>query len=232
MRSVGELRGADLLLFDLTPRQLVEIAGDRLPPSYRRKLEEYRYGPGVFKMDWALNGPIPWRAAECRLSATVHVGGTLDEIAASERGPWEGRTSERPFVLVVQPSVFDGSRAPAGMHTAWAYCHVPNGCTEDVSGQIEAQIERFAPGFRAKIIGRSGMNTAALAERNANLQGGDINGGAATLQQLVARPTSSLYRTPVRGMYLCSASTPPSGGVHGMCGYHAARAALQDLLRQ
>ncbi len=232
MRSVDELREADLLLLDVTPRQLVEIAGDQLPPAYRRKLDAYRYGPGVFKMDWALNGPIPWRAAECRLSATVHVGGTLDEIAASERGPWEGQTAERPFVLVAQPSMFDASRAPAGMHTAWAYCHVPNGSPADMSDRIESQIDRFAPGFRARIIGRSGMNTAVLAEHNANLQGGDINGGAATLKQLFARPTSSLYRTPVRGMYLCSASTPPSGGVHGMCGYHAARAALHDLLGQ
>jgi len=232
VQSLNELREADLMLFDVTPRQLLEIAGDRLPPAYRRKLARYRYGPGVFKMDWALNGPIPWKAAECRLSATVHVGGTLDEIAASERGPWEGRMEERPFVLVAQPSVFDASRAPEGMHTAWAYCHVPNGSTADVSDRIEAQIERFAPGFHARIIGRSGMNTALLAEHNANLQGGDINGGAATLRQLVARPASSLYRTPVRGMYLCSASTPPCGGVHGMCGYHAARAALHDLRRQ
>ena len=229
VRSINELRDADLLLFDVSPRQLLEIAGERLPSEYRRKLEHYRYGPGVFKMDWALNGPIPWRAAECRLSATVHVGGTLDEIAASERAPWEGRIDERPFVLVAQPSLFDPSRAPAGMHTAWAYCHVPNGSTVDVSNNIEAQIERFAPGFRSRTIGRSAMDTVALAEHNANLQGGDINGGAATLKQMLARPTSSLYRTPVRGLYLCSASTPPTGGVHGMCGYHAARAALSDL---
>ena len=198
------------------------------PSSTRGSSSNYRYGPGVFKMDWALSGPIPWTANEARLAGTVHVGGTLEEIAASERAPWSGRIDARPFVLVAQPSLFDSSRAPSGRHTAWAYCHVPNGSTEDVSSRIEMQIERFAPGFRASILARSTMNTADLERHNANLEGGDINGGAQTLSQFFLRPTRSMYRTPLPGVYLCSASTPPGGGVHGMCGFHAARQALSD----
>lgn len=180
-------------------------------------------------MDWALNEPIPWRAAACALAGTVHIGGTLDEIAAAERAPWEGQVAKRPFVLLGQPTLFDRSRAPAGKHTAWAYCHVPNGSTADMSTEIEGQIERFAPGFRARILARSIMSTADLERHNANLQGGDIAGGAQTLGQFFLRPTRSMYRTPIRGLYLCSSSTPPGGGVHGMCGYHAARCALTDL---
>jgi phytoene dehydrogenase-like protein len=228
VRSLDELREADLILADITPRQLLALAGDRLPRAYRRKLERYRYGPGVFKMDWALRAPIPWRSAECARSATVHLGGTLEEIAASERAAWSGETAP-PFVLLVQPSLFDSTRAPEGQHTAWAYCHVPNGSTEDCSQQIERQVERFAPGFKATILARSTMGPGEMERHNANLIGGDITGGSNTATQLFLRPTSSMYRTPVKRLYLCSASTPPGGGVHGLCGYHAARWALKDL---
>jgi phytoene dehydrogenase-like protein len=229
VRSLDELRDADLTMCDVSPHQLLKLAGDRLPSAYARKLERFKSGPGVFKMDWALDGPIPWKAAGCGLAGTVHVGGTLDEIAAAERAPWQGRVHERPFVLLAQPSLFDRTRAPEGKHTAWAYCHVPNGSTVDMSSGIEAQVERFAPGFRARILARSAMNTADLERHNANLIGGDITGGAQTVSQFFTRPTRSTYRTPVRGLYLCSASTPPGGGVHGMCGYHAVRCALADL---
>jgi phytoene dehydrogenase-like protein len=191
-------------------------------------MERYRYGPGAYKLDWALNGPIPWKAAACSQSATLHLGGTLDEIAAAERAPWQGKTASRPYVLLAQPSLFDSTRAPAGKHTGWAYCHVPNGCTEDMTDRIEAQVERFAPGFRARIIGRSVMKPADMQRHNANLVGGDINGGAQDLRQLLLRPTRRLYRTPLKGLYFCSSSSPPGGGVHGMCGYHAARIALKD----
>ncbi len=228
IHSLNKLPDAGPVLCDVTPRQLLAIAGDRLPMRYRRKLESYRYGPGVYKIDWALDGPIPWKAAECGQAATVHLGGTLDEIAASERAAWEGRIEERPFVLLAQPSLFDSTRAPTGKHTAWAYCHVPNGSTEDMRERIEGQVERFAPGFRARILALSTMKPAALEQHNANLVGGDISGGAADVWQLFTRPTRSMYRTPVKGLYLCSASTPPGGGVHGMCGYHAARMALED----
>jgi phytoene dehydrogenase-like protein len=176
-----------------------------------------------------LKAPIPWKAAECARAATVHLGGTLEEIAASERAAWKGERHERPFVLLVQPSLFDGTRAPQGKHTAWAYCHVPNGSTEDMSGPIEAQVERFAPGFRTTILARSVMTPADLESHNANLIGGDISGGQNGMFQLFARPTRSLFRTPVKGLYLCSSSTPPGGGVHGMCGFNAARCALADL---
>jgi len=229
VRSIQELRDADFILCDVTPRQLLQLAGDRLPARFCRKLQSFAYGAGVFKMDWALNEAIPWRAAECGLAGTVHLGGTLDEIAAAERAPWEGQLAERPFVLLAQPTLFDRSRAPAGKHTAWAYCHVPNGSTADMSNQIEGQIERFAPGFRTRILARSVMNTAELERHNANLRGGDITGGAQTLGQFFLRPTRGMYRTPIRGLYLCSSSTPPGGGVHGMCGYYAARCALADL---
>jgi phytoene dehydrogenase-like protein len=229
VRSLSEIPERAIVLCDLTPRQLLRIGGGRLPASYCRKLERYRYGPGVFKVDWALNTPIPWINSDCRRAGTVHVGGNLDEIAASERAAWDGNLCERPFVLLAQPSLFDSSRAPVGQHTAWAYCHVPNACTEDMTSRIEAQVERFAPGFAGTILARHTMSPGDLEARNANLVGGDIAAGANTIGQLFLRPTGSLYRTPRRGLYLCSASTPPGAGVHGMCGYHAARMALRDL---
>ncbi len=229
VRSLNELADADIILCDVTPRQLLALAAGRLPSSYAHKLQRFRYGPGVFKMDWALDAPAPWKSPDCLRAATVHLGGTLDEIAASERAPWEGHLAKRPFVIFVQPSLFDATRAPAGKHTAWAYCHVPNGSTADMSSAIEAQIERFAPGFRSHILARSVMNTADLERHNGNLQGGDISGGAQMLGQFFLRPTRSTYRTPIHGLYLCSASTPPGGGVHGMCGYYAAQCALADV---
>jgi phytoene dehydrogenase-like protein len=227
--SLDDLDRDALILCDVTPRQLLRIAGNRLPKTYRGKLAKYRYGPGVFKMDWALDGPIPWRAPECARAATVHIGGTMEEIARAERAPWHGAAHPHPFVLLAQPSLFDSTRAPAGKHIAWAYCHVPNGSVEDMTERIESQIERFAPGFRARILARHAMGPAEMERGNANLVGGDINGGAPTFDQLFLRPTASLYRTPSRGLYLCSSSTPPGGGVHGMCGFHAARTALRDL---
>ena len=233
VESLAELGEARAVLLDVTPRQLIALAGETLPAGYRKRLERFRYGPGVFKLDWALDGPIPWRAEECMRAATVHLGGTLEEIVASEREPWRGAVSERPYVLLAQPSLFDASRAPEGKHTAWAYCHVPNGWSADVTERIEGQVERFAPGFRDRIIGRSALGPRELEAHNANLVGGDINGGAADLRQLFARPVAirSPYTTPLPGVFLCSASTPPGGGVHGMCGEHAARAALKHLGR-
>jgi phytoene dehydrogenase-like protein len=224
--SLAELPADALILAGVTPRQLLRIAGSRLPERYCRKLERYRYGPGVFKVDWALRAPIPWRHSIVKQAGTVHVGGTLDEIAASERAAWNGESCARPFVLLTQPSLFDSTRAPAGQHTAWGYCHVPNGSREDMTSAIEAQVERFAPGFRECILARHTMGPEELERHNANLVGGDIVGGAPDVRQLFLRPTSSLYRTPDRNLYLCSASTPPGGGVHGMCGYWAARAAM------
>ena len=232
--SLDELDDARLVLLDVTPRQLLALADDRLAASgYRRALERYRYGPGVFKLDWALDGPIPWRAEECARAATVHLGGTLEEVSASERLPWRGETADRPFVLLAQQSLFDATRAPEGRHTAWAYCHVPNGSTADMTERIERQVERFAPGFRERILARSVLDPAGLERRNRNYVGGDINGGAADLRQLLTRPvvSRSPYTTPMRGVFLCSSSTPPGGGVHGMCGYHAARSALAYLQR-
>jgi phytoene dehydrogenase-like protein len=223
-----ELPGTDLTLADITPRQLLRIAGPALPSAYRQKLERFRYGAGAFKIDYALNSPIPWKAKECSRAGTVHLGGTLEEIAASERH----FTSQRPFVLLVQPSLFDPSRAPAGRHTAWVYCHVPNGSGRDCVKQIEAQIERFAPGFGDCVVVRVVSPPAALERWNRNLIGGDLSGGAMDLRQLFFRPASSLYRTPVQGLYLCSASTPPGGGVHGMCGFHAAQAAIRYMSRK
>ncbi|HTQ53612.1 MAG TPA: NAD(P)/FAD-dependent oxidoreductase [Bryobacteraceae bacterium] len=222
IRSLDDLEDAALVLCDVTPRQFAAMAGDRLPAEFRRKLEAYRYGPGAFKVDWALRAPIPWKAADCARAGTVHVGGSLAEIAASERGEAAGK----PFVLLVQPSLFDATRAPAGRHTAWAYCHVPNGSENDMTDAIESQVERFAPGFRALVLARHTMGPAELEQHNANLVGGDITGGSQDLRQLVLRPTRLLHRTPLRGVYLCSASTPPGGAVHGMCGYHAAHSAL------
>lgn len=229
VNSLAELPSSDLVLCDVTPRQLLQLAGSRLPSRYRRRLERWRYGPGVFKVDYALDGPIPWRAPEVGEAATVHLGGFLAEIAESERSAWAGRHSERPFVLLAQQSLFDDTRAPAGKHTVWAYCHVPNGSTVDMRPRIEAQIERFAPGFRDLVLGCRTHNTGELERENANLVGGDVGGGANNLGQLIARPTLRAvpYSTPLPWLYLCSSSTPPGGGVHGMCGHLAARAALR-----
>jgi len=227
--SFRDLPTSDLVLSDVTPRQLVTLAGDLLPHRYRRRLERWRYGPGAFKLDYALDGPIPWRAPEVAEAGTVHLGGTLYEIADSERAPWEGRHAERPFVLLAQQSVFDETRAPTAKHTAWAYCHVPNGSTFDMRERIEAQIERFAPGFRERILACTPRNTTDLERENPNLVGGDIAGGANTFGQLLARPAPRLvpYSTPLPWLYICSSSTPPGAGVHGMCGHLAARAALR-----
>jgi len=224
------LPAARAVLLDVTPKQVLQIAGDRLPTGYRRRLERYRYGPAAFKLDWALDGPIPWRASACTRAATVHLGGTLAEIALSERAAWKGEQAERPFVLVAQPSLFDPTRAPPGMHVAWAYCHVPHGSTFDMTERIERQIERFAPGFRGRVLARSVLPPQALEHYNPNYVGGDINGGVQDLWQLFTRPTWRLvpYATPVQGLYICSSSTPPGGGVHGMCGYFAAYAALRS----
>jgi phytoene dehydrogenase-like protein len=231
VRSVTELPPAAATLLDLTPRQVLRVAEPRLPPGYRRTLARYRYGPGVFKLDWALSDPIPWRATECARAGTVHLGGTAEEIARSAAAPWEGRIEPQPFVLLAQPTLFDPSRAPAGRHVAWAYCHVPHGDDSDLTGLVEAQVERFAPGFRDTILARSAKTTVDLEHHNPNLVGGDINGGTQDLGQLFFRPAARLvpYATPVAGLFICSASTPPGGAVHGMSGYHAARAALTVL---
>ncbi len=226
IQSLDEVGDASPILCDVTPRQFLAMAGDRLPAYFRRQMETYRYGPGVFKLDWALSEPIPWKAYECAHAGTVHLGGSLDEIAASEREAFYGSVSDRPFVLLAQQSLFDPSRAPEGQHTAWAYCHVPNGSTVDMTDRIESQVERFAPGFRSRILARHVFTPACLEHHNANLVGGDITGGAQDLRQMLLRPTPMYYRTPLDGVYLCSASTPPGGAVHGMCGYHAARMAL------
>ena len=229
VRSMRDVPPCRAVIFDVTPRQLANIAGDELPPGYVKKLRRFRYGPGVFKIDWALSGAIPWKAAECARSATVHVGGTLEEIAVHEAAIWQGRTTEKPFVLVAQQSMFDSSRAPAGHHTGWAYCHVPHGSTEDMTERIERQIERFAPGFRDLILARHTLNTVQYEAHDMNFIGGDIAGGANTLLQFLARPFPSRdpYATPNPRIYIGSSSTPPGGGVHGMCGYWAARSALR-----
>ena len=231
--DIQELPPARATLFDTSPRALASIVGKRLPDRYRRRLDGFRYGPGVVKCDWALDGPIPWRAERAAGAGTVHVGGTADEIASAEAEVNAGRHPERPFVLVVQQSLFDDSRAPSGHHTGWAYCHVPNGSAVDMSERIEAQIERFAPGFRDRILARSVRLPADMAAHNANYVGGDINGGFQDLRQLFTRPVARLdpYSTPTRGIYLCSSSTPPGGGVHGMSGYWAARSALRREFR-
>jgi phytoene dehydrogenase-like protein len=218
-------------LFDVTPEAFVRIAGSRLSASYQSRLQAFRRGPGVFKMDWTLSSPVPWRAAECRRAGTLHLGGTFAEIAESERAAWDGRVSAHPYVLVVQPTVFDPTRAPAGRHTLWAYCHVPNGSPADMTHAIESQIERFAPGFRDCVVARHAMGPAAMEARNANLLGGDIAGGAADFAQILRRPVygTNPYKTPIDGVFLCSSSTPPGVGVHGMCGYHASQSALRFL---
>ena len=233
VESLASLPASRVVLLDITPRQLIGLASDRLSGFYRWRLTRYRYGPGVFKMDWALNAPVPWRAPECRRAGTLHLGGSLAEIAAAERAAWQGRDCDRPYVLVTQPSVFDSTRAPAGKHTLWAYCHVPQGSAHDMRDRIERQIERFAPGFRDCIEAAHVMSPADLERSNANLVGGDIAGGAADLAQLYTRPVASInpYRTSIGTVFLCSSSTPPGVGVHGMSGYHAARAAMRVMHR-
>ena len=228
---LGDLPPFGAALLDVAPRTLLRIAGDRMPGRYRRRLAAFRHGPGAFKIDWALDAPIPWANADVARAATVHLGGTLDEIAASERATAEGRVPAAPYVLLAQPSLFDPSRAPEGQHTAWAYVHVPNGSTADMTDAIEEQVERFAPGFRDRILARHTFSPAEMEAADANLVGGDVFGGSHALGQLIARPvlSPSPYRTPVPGVYLCSASTPPGGGVHGMCGFHAAETALEDV---
>lgn len=229
--NLDDLPSSRVVLFDVTPRQLVRIAGHHLPDGYKRRLQGYRYGPGVFKVDWALAGPIPWTAPECARAGTVHVGGTFEEIEHSEHEMWHGRVADRPFVLVAQQSMVDSTRAPQGQHTGWAYCHVPNGYTGDMTERIEAQIERFAPGFRDLILARHTIAPPQWEERNPNYIGGDINGGVQDVWQLFTRPVARPvpYSTPNPRIYLCSSSTPPGGGVHGMCGYHAARAVLRAM---
>jgi phytoene dehydrogenase-like protein len=229
--SLDEVPRHRAALLDLAPRQILDLEGAVLPPAYRKGLARYRYGPGVFKVDWALDAPIPWTAEPCRVAGTVHLGGTLAEVAAAERGVWSGQHAERPFVILVQPSLVDPTRAPAGRHTAWAYCHVPHGSTMDMTQAIEAQVERFAPGFLTRVLGRSIRSAAQMEAYNPNYIGGDINGGVQDLQQMWTRPAARAvpYATPNPRLFICSSSTPPGGGVHGMCGFHAARAALRRL---
>jgi len=229
VETLAALPNYDLFLCDVTPRQLLRLAGSRLSEGYKRRLARYRYGPGVFKVDYALNGRIPWKASECWRAATVHLGGSFEEVAASEQAVQGGRHADRPFVLLVQPSLFDSSRAPQGKHTAWAYCHIPNGSQVDVLGRVEDQIERFAPGFRECVSSRRVFSPANLETMDANLVGGDIGGGAMDIRQFLFRPTWRRYATSAADIYICSSSTPPGGGVHGMCGYHAARMALSRL---
>ncbi len=231
IQSLEQLPSAHIVLFDITPKQLMQIAGHKFSSIYKWQLERYRYGMGVFKVDWALDGPIPFTADVCKQAGTVHIGNTFSEIAASEQQTWDGGHPEKPFVLLTQQSIFDSSRAPVGKHTGWAYCHVPNGSTIDMTEAIEKQVERFAPGFRDLILAKHTMNTAQVEEYDPNYIGGDINGGVIDLGQLFTRPALrwSPYRTSAKGMYICSSSTPPGGGVHGMCGYHAAKRALRDI---
>jgi phytoene dehydrogenase-like protein len=233
VRTLKDVPPSRAVLFDVAPRILESIAGEELPDGFRKQLRAYRHGPGVFKIDWALRGPIPWAAPECLRAATVHLGGTFEELAESERNAVQGRISERPFVLVAQQSMFDPTRAPAGHHTGWAYCHVPHGATEDMTDRIERQIERFAPGFRDVITARRTMSPRDVEAHNPNMIGGDIGGGANDLSQFIFRPTLrwNPYTTPNPRLFLCSSSTPPGGGVHGMCGYWAAQAALKRVLR-
>jgi phytoene dehydrogenase-like protein len=229
--SFDQLPSAKAVLFDVTPKQLLQIAGHKFSSLYKWQLERYRYGMGVFKVDWALDDAVPFKAEGARKAGTVHIGGTLKEIATGEQQIWDGLHPEKPYVLFAQQSLFDNTRAPEGKHTAWAYCHVPNGSNKDMTDIIEKQVERFAPGFRERIIGRHTFNTQQLESYNPNYIGGDINGGVIDLGQLFTRPVlrSSPYRTSAKGIYICSSSTPPGGGVHGMCGYHSAKRALKDV---
>jgi phytoene dehydrogenase-like protein len=231
IKSLSQLPRTRVILFDTTPRQLIQIAGDKLPVRYRRTLERFRYGPGIFKIDYALDGPIPWIHEVCLRAGTIHVGGTFDEIAEAENEVAQGKCPERPFLLLSQPTLFDPTRAPAGQHIAWVYCHVPNGSSFDMTERVERQIARFAPGFYERVRVRRTTSAIELESKNANLVGGAITGGANDLWQMVARPTLSAvpYRTPIKGIFLCSSSTPPGGGVHGMCGFHAANTALRYL---
>ncbi len=229
LENIEQLASYDLQFFDVTPRQLLALAGSRLSEGYKRKLQRLRYGPGAFKVDYALSSPIPWRSADCLRAATVHLGGSFDEIAQSEGIVRSGSHADRPFILLVQPSLFDASRAPTGKHTAWAYCHVPNGSTQGMLPRIERQIERFAPGFLDCVLARRVFSPADLERKDANLVGGDIGGGALDARQFLFRPTWRHYSTSDPAIYLCSSSTPPGGGVHGMCGFHAAQAALSKL---
>jgi phytoene dehydrogenase-like protein len=232
VENIDELDGAGAVLLDVTPRQVLALAGHRLPARYSRALRRYRYGPGVFKVDWALDGPIPWRAEGVDGAGTVHLGGRFDEVATSEADVASGRVPDRPYVLLTQPTVCDPSRAPAGKHVGWAYCHVPSGSTEDMTGRIEAQVERFAPGFRDRVLARSTMTAAEMEAYNPNYVGGDINGGLQDLRQLFTRPVARRvpYSTPDPRLFICSSATPPGGGVHGMCGFFAAQAALRGPL--
>ncbi len=229
--SLKQLPSSHAVLFDITPKQLLTIAGQEFSSLYRNQLNGYRYGMGVFKVDWALDGPIPFKDPECRQAGTLHIGNTLEEITQTEKLSSEGKHPDNPFVLLAQQSQYDASRAPEGKHTAWGYCHVPHGSTLDRTAAIENQIERFAPGFKDRILARHSFNTAQIEEYNPNYIGGDINGGILDIGQLFTRPALRLspYRTSKKGLYICSSSTPPGGGVHGMCGYHAARRALADV---
>src|ERR1700722_4586710 len=229
VETLSALPGYDLTLCDVTPRQLLKLAGERLSDHYKHRLQAYRYGPGVFKVDYALHAPIPWKASDCGRAATLHLGGSFEEIAASEQAVRDGRHADRPFVLLAQPSLFDSSRAPQGKHTAWAYCHVPHGSNTNVLSKLEDQIERFAPGFRDCVATRHVFSPADLERMDANLVGGDIAGGLMDICQFLFRPTWKNYTTSAKDIYLCSSSTPPGGGVHGMCGYHAAKMALSRL---
>ena len=227
IHSLDELPKVKVVMLDITQRQLANIAGTHLAGNYKQKLAQHRYGPGVFKMDWVLDGPIPWKSANCLKAATIHIGGTFAEIAGAEDEVWQGQHPENPFVILVQPSLFDTTRAPVGKHVVWAYCHVPNGSTFDMSERIETQIERFAPGFRDRILFRSKMNTMAMEADNPNYIGGDIAGGVRNPFKLFLMPKP--YRTQIKGVYVCSSSMPPGAGVHGMCGYHAAKKAIREM---
>jgi phytoene dehydrogenase-like protein len=231
IKNLEQLPTSHVVLFDVTPKQLLEIAGHTFSSRYQAQLSRYQYGMGVFKMDFALDGPVPWKAEEVRHAGTVHLGSTFKEISFGEKETWSGRHPEKPYVLVAQQSLVDSLRAPEGKHTLWAYCHVPNGSTVDMSSAIESQIERYAPGFKQRIIAKHVFNAQQMNEYNPNYIGGDINGGAITPSQLFTRPALrwSPYRTSAKGIYICSSSTPPGGGVHGMCGYHAANRALKDI---